>query len=178
MVASAARAAQELVVPHVRRRVLWSSGPITDVFDQPELALLAEGAGIQGFTSAAYVPIIRGGRALGSLNCYSRDAHQHTDFEVKLLQTVARLVGVAAETAIIAERQRVTAAEVSSLSQELAGRNEQLSDLIQAQVELALALAGPGRCGGGDCPDPQRPARCGGDDLRTRRQSARVYGTC
>jgi hypothetical protein len=117
---------------------------ITDVFEQPELALLAEGAHIQGFTGVAYVPIMAAGRALGSLNCYSREAHQHTDFEVKLLQTVARLAGVAAETAIIADRQRITAGEISRLSQELAARNEELSDLIQAQVELALALGGPG----------------------------------
>jgi hypothetical protein len=78
------------------------------------------------------------------LNCYSREAHEHTDVELKLLQTVARLVGVAAETAIIAERQRETAAEIGRLSEALTQRNAELSDLIQAQVELALALVGSG----------------------------------
>lgn len=140
--------------PHERHKSSWSpiytaasSGRpvlLTNVFEHREFALLAEGAKIQGFTGAAYVPIMAGGRALGTLNCYTRQAHQHTDSEVKVLQTVARLAGVAAETAMIAERQRKSTAEIGRLSQELATRNEELSDLIRAQVDLAVALVEPG----------------------------------
>jgi hypothetical protein len=141
--------------PRARHKSSWSpiytaasSGRpvlITNVFEHPEFALLAEGARIQGFTGAAYIPVMAGGRALGTLNCYTRQAHQHTDAEVKLLQTVARLAGVAAETAMIAERQHKGAEEIQRLSDELSGRNEELSDLIEAQVDLAVALAEPGR---------------------------------
>lgn len=118
---------------------------ITNVAEHPEFALLAEGARIQGFTGAAYIPIMSGGRALGTLNCYTRHAHKHTDTEVRLLQTVARLAGLAAETAMIADRQHKGAAEIQRLSDELSERNDELSDLIQAQVDLAVALAEPGR---------------------------------
>jgi hypothetical protein len=141
--------------PRMRHKSSWSpiytaasSGKpvlITNVYQHPEFVLLAEGARIQGFTGAAYIPIMAGGRALGTLNCYTRKAHQHTDAEVKLLQTVARLAGVAAETAIIAERQRKSAGEIRRLSDEVAQRNLELSDLIQAQIDLALALLRPGQ---------------------------------
>jgi hypothetical protein len=118
---------------------------VANVFERPEYNLLAEGARIQGFTAAAYIPIMAGGRALGTINCYSEASHVHTESEVAVLQTVARLVGVAAETASIAERQRAGVAEIRRLGAELARRNAELSDLTQAQVALAEALLEPGK---------------------------------
>ncbi len=117
---------------------------IPDVYAQPEWATLARGAQIQGWTGAAYVPISASGRGLGTLNCYSRRRHEHSDNEVRLLQTVARLVGIAAETALIAEHHRQVATENERLSLEISKRNDELSWLSQAQMALAEALLASG----------------------------------
>jgi len=117
---------------------------ITDIQSRPDLSILKEGAAIQGFRAAVYVPIVARGRVLGTLNCYTRDPHIYSESEYDLLRAVARLVGITVETALIAERHRATALEIQQLSEELTHRNEELSRLMIAQLELAELLMDAG----------------------------------
>jgi DNA-binding PucR family transcriptional regulator len=114
---------------------------VTDVFQRPDVHMLWEGARIQGYRALAVLPIVARGRVLGTLNCYGREPHEHSADEVELLQTVARLAGVAVETAMIAEHLHESADEQRRLSLELSRRNDDLQELSRAQIALAEALA-------------------------------------
>jgi hypothetical protein len=114
---------------------------ISDVLDRDDLPTLRAGAGVQGIRAMAYLPIMTRGKALGTMNCYTSTPHQHTEGEIDLLQTVARLAGVAAETAIIADRQRTTSERLQRMTRELSDRNLELSNLSEAQVRLTEGMA-------------------------------------
>ena len=116
---------------------------ISDISERTDLPALAEGARIQGARALAYIPIMARGRVLGTLNCYDSQPHDHSDAQVDLLQTVARLVGIAAETALIADHQKQTATELQALTDELADRNRQLSAMSEAQYRHAESLVDP-----------------------------------
>jgi sugar diacid utilization regulator len=113
---------------------------ISDVAERTDLPALRAGANVQGIRAMAYLPITTRGRVLGTMNCYTSTPHQHTDVEIDLLQTVARLAGVAAETALIAERQRLTSERLQRLTRELSDRNLELSHLSEAQVRLTEGM--------------------------------------
>lgn len=114
---------------------------IPDVQERNDLPALRAGARVQGIRAMAYLPIITRGKALGTMNCYTSTPHRHSESEIDLLQTVARLAGVAAETALIAERQRSTSERLSRLTRELSDRNTELSNLSEAQMRLAEDLS-------------------------------------
>lgn len=113
---------------------------IADVLERPDLTALRAGASVQGIRAMAYVPIMARGKALGTMNCYANTPHRHTDAEVDLLQTVARLAGAAAETALIAEKQRSASEGLRRTAAELSTRNAELANLSEAQVRLTEGM--------------------------------------
>lgn len=113
---------------------------IADVLERTDLPTLRAGAQVQGIRAMAYLPIMTRGKALGTMNCYTSTPHHHTDAEIDLLQTVARLAGVAAETAMIADRQRTTAEHLQLMTRELSERNLELSNLSEAQMRLTEGM--------------------------------------
>lgn len=117
---------------------------ISDVLERTDLPALRAGASVQGIRAMAYLPITTRGRVLGTMNCYTSTPHEHTEVEIDLLQTVARLAGVAAETALIAERQRTTAERLQRMTRELSDRNLELSHLSEAQVRLTEEMTEAG----------------------------------
>jgi hypothetical protein len=82
-------------------------------------------------------------QAIGVLVCYGRAPRRHPGEEVELLQLVARLAGVAIETARVAEWQRRSVEELRELSEQLGRQNEQLSRLGAMQLRLTQTLADP-----------------------------------
>jgi hypothetical protein len=113
---------------------------IADVTERNDLPALRAAASVQGIRAMAYLPIMTRGKALGTMNCYTSTPHRHTDAEIDLLQTVARLAGVAAETALIADRQRATSEHLQLMTRELSDRNLELSSLSEAQVRLTEGM--------------------------------------
>src|SRR5262249_7339514 len=82
-------------------------------------------------------------QVIGVLVCYGRDPHQPSGQELELLQLVARLAGVAIETARVAEGQRRAADELRELSSRLQRQNDELRRLSAMQWQLAEYLAEP-----------------------------------
>ncbi len=113
---------------------------ISDVLERSDLPTLRAGAEVQGIRAMAYLPIMTRGKALGTMNCYTSSPHHHTDAEIDLLQTVARLAGVAAETALIADRQRTTSERLQRMTLELSERNLELTTLSEAQMRLTVGM--------------------------------------
>jgi sugar diacid utilization regulator len=91
----------------------------------------------------ACVPVIVRARVIGVLNCYGREPHQHTADELELLQLVARMAGVAIETARAADMQRDSAEELRRLSAQLREQNAELARLTGIQSRLAETLTQP-----------------------------------
>ncbi|MDR0357994.1 MAG: GAF domain-containing protein [bacterium] len=124
----------------------FSSGrPVTisDVEADPGFEPWREGARLQGYRSLACSPVILRSQVIGVLNCYGSSVRHHSAQERELLQLVARLAGVAIETARAAEKQRRTAADLRELSEQLQAQNRELTRLSSIQARLTEQLANP-----------------------------------
>jgi sugar diacid utilization regulator len=114
---------------------------VSDIEDEPMFAAWRSGARIEGFRALASVPVIVRARVIGVLNCYGREPHAHTPDELELLQLVARMAGVAIETARAADMQRDSAEQLRRLSAQLREQNAELARLTSIQSRLAETLA-------------------------------------
>jgi len=113
---------------------------IADVELEPGFEPWREGARRLGYRSLVCVPVIASSRVIGVLDCYGAEPHHHTAEELEFLQLVARLAGVAIETARVAEGQRQATLRLRDLSERLRRQNEELSRLSLAQARLAEGL--------------------------------------
>jgi len=122
-----------------------SGEPVTlaDIETEPTFASWRSGARLEGVRSLACIPVIVRARVIGVLNCYGREAHEHTAEELELLQLVARMAGVAIETARAADMQRDSAEELRRLSAQLREQNAELARLTAIQSRLAETLTQP-----------------------------------
>ncbi len=122
-----------------------SGHPVTlsDTELEPSFQPWKPGARLQGYRSLACIPVIVRSHAIGVLVCYGREPRRHPTEEIELLQLVARLAGVAIETARVAEGQRRAVADLRQLSDQLRRQNEELSRLSAMQFQLAQTLADP-----------------------------------
>ncbi|WZH52513.1 MAG: GAF domain-containing protein [Nocardioides alkalitolerans] len=66
----------------------------------------------QGYRALVAVPLLRGGRAVGSLNCYRRRPHDFGEDELRLVTTLATQVAIALGTAQLRARERETIEEL------------------------------------------------------------------
>jgi hypothetical protein len=113
---------------------------ITDVEQEPGFEPWREGARLLGYRSLVCIPVIANSQVIGVLDCYGSEPHYHTAEELEFLQLMARLAGVAIETARVAEGQREATARLRDLSERLRRQNEELSRLSLAQTRLAEGL--------------------------------------
>jgi GAF domain-containing protein len=116
---------------------------MTDIEQEPTFSSWRSGARLEGVRSLACIPVIVRARVIGVLNCYGRRPHEHTAEELELLQLVARMAGVAIETARAADMQRDSAEELRRLSARLREQNAELARLTTIQSRLAETLAQP-----------------------------------
>jgi sugar diacid utilization regulator len=114
---------------------------VSDIEDEPMFASWRSGARIEGYRALACVPVIVRARVIGVLNCYGREPHAHTPDELELLHLVARMAGVAIETARAADMQRDSAEQLRRLSAQLREQNAELARLTSIQSRLAETLA-------------------------------------
>lgn len=116
---------------------------LADIETEPTFASWRSGARLEGVRSLACIPVIVRARVIGVLNCYGRRPHEHTPDELELLQLVARMAGVAIETARAADMQRESAEELRRLSTQLREQNAELARLTAIQSRLAETLTQP-----------------------------------
>jgi GAF domain-containing protein len=114
---------------------------VSNIEDEPMFAAWRSGARIEGYRALACVPVIVRARVIGVLNCYGREPHAHTPDELELLHLVARMAGVAIETARAADMQRDSAEQLRHLSAQLREQNAELARLTSIQSRLAETLA-------------------------------------
>lgn len=114
---------------------------ITDLELDHSFVVWRNAARAEGYRSLACIPVIVRARVIGVLNCYGGEPHQHSSGELELLKLVARMAGVAIETARAAEGQRDAAEELRRLSQRLQQQNAELARLTAIQSQLAQTLA-------------------------------------
>jgi GAF domain-containing protein len=93
------------------------------------------------YRSLACIPVIARAAVIGVLNCYGSESHEHTEDELDLLQVLARLAGVAIETARVAEEQRAAQNQLRELSERLGEQNRQLSTLTTIQTRFVEEVA-------------------------------------
>lgn len=122
-----------------------SGHPVTlaDTELEPSFQPWKSGARLQGYRSLACIPVIVRSQAIGVLVCYGREPRRNPTEEIELLQLVARLAGVAIETARVAEGQRRAVDDLRELSGQLRRQNEELNRLSAMQFQLAQTLADP-----------------------------------
>ena len=118
---------------------------VSDVMTDPRYPILRDGARLQGYRAVVSVPIVIDARVLGTLNGYAAQPHRHRPREVELLGIVARLAGVAIQTARVAERQQDDLNAVEHAGQQLRAQVGLLTGLNEAQARMAGALADPDR---------------------------------
>ena len=116
---------------------------LADIEVEPTFQPWRAGARLQGYRSIACIPIVVRSQPIGVLVCYGREPRQHSAEEIELLQLVARLAGVAIETARVAEGQRRAHDDLRALSEQLRRQNEELLRLNSMQFQLAETLADP-----------------------------------
>ena len=85
---------------------------VLDYRDDPSVGPWAGVAIEQGFRSLAAIPLVVSGRAIGTLNNYTREVHDFGQDELLLLQTIANQAALAIETARLREQERATLARV------------------------------------------------------------------
>ncbi len=95
-------------------------------------ASLARG---EGLVSLLSVPLLYGGRAIGTLNLYTGEPHTFSDEEVRVLTTYAELSALALEKARLYER-------IVSVEEELR-QSERLSALGLLAAEIAHEIRNP-----------------------------------
>ncbi len=122
-----------------------SGHPVTmaDTELEPSFKPWKPGARLQGYRSLGCIPVIVRSQAIGVLVCYGRAPRHHPSEEIELLQLVARLAGVAIETARVAEGQRRGVEELRELGEQLSRQNQELSRLSAMQLRLTQTLDDP-----------------------------------
>ncbi len=88
----------------------------------------------QGYRSLVSVPLMRSGRAVGTLNCYRRRPHRFDQTELGLIATLATQVTIALGTAQLRARERETIKELQ--------RAEEIHDLLTATALRGEGVAG------------------------------------
>jgi GAF domain-containing protein len=114
---------------------------LDDVELDPGFEPWRQAARLQGYRSLVCVPIVVRSHVIGVLDCYRSQPHRHRGEELQLLQLVARLAGVAIETAQLADSQRRAVDDLRALTERLRRQNQELSWLNLAQARLTEDLA-------------------------------------
>jgi GAF domain-containing protein/sugar diacid utilization regulator len=123
-------------------RAFRSHKPVVvgDYLEDPSVGPWAGVAIEQGFRSLAAIPLVVSGRAIGTLNNYTRDVHEFGADELLLLQTIANQAALAIETARLREQERASIARLEAARrslQEQAGVLER-SEEIHSQLTRAV----------------------------------------
>lgn len=131
------------VPPTVQAYMTGSAVAIRDVREDPAFHWKAE-AELGGYRALVCTPVIVRAQVIGVLNCYGNDAREQTREAAELLEVVARLAGVAIETARVADLRRTAQNELLETTARLDERNRQLAHLATLQARLAEDVALPG----------------------------------
>jgi DNA-binding PucR family transcriptional regulator len=94
----------------------------------------------QGFESLASVPLVVSGRAIGTLNHYTREVHDFGPEELLLLQTIANQAALAIETARLREQERATIARLEAARRSLEEQAAILERSEQIHTQLTRAV--------------------------------------
>ncbi|MBI2756785.1 MAG: GAF domain-containing protein [Chloroflexi bacterium] len=114
---------------------------ISDIEAEPGYGAWKTSAQLLGYRAVVSVPVVVRSRMIGVLNCYGSAPHHHSDEELEVLRLVARLAGVAIETARMASEQRRATDELRAQTEQLHRKNQQLGALFAAVSHLTGVLA-------------------------------------
>jgi sugar diacid utilization regulator len=118
---------------------------LTDISVEPTFRPWGGVAREQGFHAMIAVPLLVSGRALGTLNCYRREAQAFGAEEIELLTTLADQAAIAIETARLRAREASTIADLRELNRSLAEQHA----LVQQGEEIHRELTSVALRGGG-----------------------------
>jgi sugar diacid utilization regulator/GAF domain-containing protein len=119
--------------------------PLADISAEPTFRPWGGVAREQGFHSMIAVPLLVSGRALGTLNCYRREARAFGAEEIELLTTLADQAAIAIETARLRAREASTIADLRELNRSLAEQHALVQQGEQIHREFtSVALRGGG----------------------------------
>jgi sugar diacid utilization regulator len=94
----------------------------------------------QDYRSLAAIPLIVVGRAIGVLNCYTRDVHDFSRDELLLLTTVANQAALAIETGRLRSQERATITRLQAVKRSLEKQTHMLEVSERIHVELMSAV--------------------------------------
>jgi sugar diacid utilization regulator/GAF domain-containing protein len=118
---------------------------LADISAEPTFRPWGGVAREQGFHSMIAVPLLVSGRALGTLNCYRREAQAFGAEEIELLTTLADQAAIAIETARLRAREASTIADLRELNRSLAEQHAVVQQGEQIHREFtSVALRGGG----------------------------------
>jgi GAF domain-containing protein len=113
---------------------------VRDYREDPSMGPWAGVAIEQGFQSIAAVPLVVSGRAIGTLNHYTRGVHDFGTEELLLLQTIANQAALAIETARLREHERATIARLEGARRSLEAQAAILERSEQIHTQLTRAV--------------------------------------
>jgi sugar diacid utilization regulator/GAF domain-containing protein len=113
---------------------------VRDSLHEPSLEPWAGVVFEQGWRSLAALPLIIGGRSIGTLAYYTRNLHEFSEDEVLLLATIANQAAIAIEAARLREQERATIIrlEEARRSLEIQARVLERSEEIHTQLTRAV----------------------------------------
>ena len=113
---------------------------VRDYRDDPSVGPWAGVAIEQGYRSLAAIPLVVSGRAIGTLNTYTKEVHDFRPEELLLLQTISNQAALAIETARLREHERATIARLESVGRSLEEQAAMLerSEAIHSQLMRAV----------------------------------------
>lgn len=114
---------------------------IADIETEPGYGAWKTSARLLGYRAIVSVPVVVRSRMIGVLTCYNPEPRRHSEEEVEVLQLVARLAGVAIETARMASEQRRATEALRTQTEQLHQKNQKLSELFAAVSRLTGVLA-------------------------------------
>jgi sugar diacid utilization regulator/GAF domain-containing protein len=118
---------------------------ISDLSADPSFAPWVGVALEYGYRAIVAVPLLVGGRAAGTVNCYRTGVHPFGADEIDLLKTLANQAGIALETARLRDRERRTIDDLEQLNRSLTAQHRLLEQAEQIHRELtAVALRAGG----------------------------------
>ena len=113
---------------------------VLDYRDDPTVGPWAGVATEQGFRSLAAIPLVVSGRAIGTLNNYTREVHDFGQEELLLLQTIANQAALAIETARLREQERATIARLEAARRSLEEQAFMLERSEEIHTQLTRAV--------------------------------------
>lgn len=113
---------------------------IDDIERHAALEPWRESAHHHGFRGMVSVPIIQQSRVIGILNCYWSNPYSPDPTQMHLLELMARLSGIAIETARLGEQQGATLKELEASRDQLATQNDQLTRILAAHGRMLESL--------------------------------------